>query len=408
MKKRFIILMILFIFQGIFTNIHHPLMPSYVANLNLPDYMFGFFFAFMNMGMLFGAPIWGSIADGGKKRFVVVLGYIIYGVFQLLFGLGSTFGPWTLSLIRFVSGFGIAAAYAVLPSEVILLSDKDKRAKNIAIGAAILAIGGAFGQFLGGQLYTNNFFIKYFKTDQIFYVLLIQFIASMLLAIYTLVLYKPTKTTNQNKRSNFLSGFKEIKKLKLDLLLFLISLTFITIAAVNVDKYLDVYFINVLGYKENVLGQFKMIVGIVAVLTSILIVPLFMKIKKRLLVISIFQGISSIIIFFMFFNTKLNFIIYLYSFYMIYIIVKAINEPLEREYISLYSKNENMSTIIGVRHSFYSLGTIIGPIFGAFLYDYEPKLVFYISAVIFLFSIILIFISYLLRQNQLVKENENT
>ncbi|NLN51011.1 MAG: MFS transporter [Acholeplasmataceae bacterium] len=401
-NRKFIVLLVLFFFQGVFTNIHHPLMPSYVANLKIANYMFGFFFAFMNLGMLFGAPFWGSLADSGRKRLAVTLGFSIYGIFQLLFGLGNIFGPWLLSLMRFFSGFGIAAAFAVLASEVIIISEKENRAKNIAFGAAILAIGGAFGQFLGGLMYTNKFLIRIFKTDQIFNVLLIQFILALLLALYTVVFYQPEPILNNKntEKPHFLSGFKQLKKLNLDLILFLLALSLITIAAVNVDKYLDVYFINILGYRENILGQFKMIVGLVAVLTSFLIVPFFMKIKKRLFVISIFQALSAIIIFVIFYETSFSFICYLYTLYLGYIVIKAINEPLEREYISNYSEKENMATIMGVRHSFYSLGTIIGPIFGAFLYDYQPKMVFYSSAIIFLLAIVLIFSSSILRNKQ--------
>ncbi len=402
-NKKLIILYILFFFQGIFANIHHPLMPSYVANLGLPDYMFGFFFAFMNLGMMIGAPIWGSLADSGKKRLSVVLGFLIYGLFQMLFGLGTVFGPWTLSLIRFISGFGIAASFTVITSEIIIVSDKKIRARSIALGAAALAIGGALGQFLGGQLYTNSFFIRLFKTDNIRYVLLIQCILVILLSIYTFIFYKPKEVVqdNKQKRTNFLEGFKEIKNISADLLVFLIALTFITIAATNIDKYLDVYFINELGYKENVLGQFKMIVGFVSVLTSVLVVPIFMKIKKRILVISIFQIASSVLIFIIFRGTFFNFIIYLYTFYMLYIILKTTNEPLERDYISSFTNEENMSTIMGVRHSFYSLGTIIGPIAGAFVYDYSPKLVFYSSSIIFILAVGLLVISKMLCEKRL-------
>lgn len=400
-KKKLIILLILFFSQGIFSNIHHPLMPAYVSDLNLPDYMFGFFFAFMNLGMLVGAPIWGSLADGGKKKFSVVIGFLIYGIFQFLFSLGNIFGPWTLSLIRFFSGFGISASFTVIASEIILVTDKEKRARSIAYGAMFLAIGGGLGQFLGGFLYTNSFFIKYFRTNEIFYVLLIQGVLSIILSIYTLLLYKPVEIEKlEVKRKSFLSGFKEIKNISAHLLLFLLALTFITIAATNVDKYLDVYFINELGYGENTLGQFKMIVGFVGVIGSVLIVPLFMRLKKRLLTISIFQVLNSLIIFIIFSGTKYSFITYLYSFYLLYIIIKSVNEPLEREYISNYTTEDNIATIMGVRHSFYSLGTIVGPIFGAFIYDANPRTVFYSSSLIFVMAIILILLSYLLRKRK--------
>ena len=402
-KRKIIIIIILLFFQGIFANIHHPIMPSYVSKLNLPDYMFGFFFAFMNIGMLFGSPFWGSLGDSGKKRLSVVLGFIIYGTFQLLFGLGNFFGPWTLSLIRFISGFGIAASFSIIISEIILLSNESNRAKNIAIAAASAAIGGAIGQFLGGFIYTNQFLINNFNTDSVFIILLIQFISVILLSLYTFIFYKPVEVIKNglSVRPKFYDGFKEIKNISLDLLLFLIALTFLTIGAVNIDKYLDVYFINDLGYLENVLGNLKMVIGVVSVLSSLLIVPLFMKTKKRLLLISIFQVISALLIFIIFSGNTTYFLYYIYSFYMVYIAVKTTTEPLEKDYIANYGTNENMSTLTGIRHSFYSLGTIIGPILGAFLYDYNKTLVFYVSIIFFIVSIILIFISYQIKKKSI-------
>lgn len=403
-KRSFIILIILLFFQGIFTNVHHPLMPSYVSKLNLPDYMFGFFFAFMNLGVMIGSPIWGNLADSGKKKISVVSGFFIYGIFQFLFGQGNIFGPWTLSLIRFLSGFGMAASFTIIMSEIIILSENKNKARNIALATAALAIGGAFGQFFGGQMYTNPFFINIFKTDQVANVLLVQGILSFILGFYVILFFKPKEVLKDKtaKRVSFFEGFKRIKELSPKLIIFLFAIVFITMAQTNVDKYLDVYFINDLGYKENILGQFKMIVGFVSVLTSIFIVPLFMKIRNRLFLISLFQVISATLIFIIFTGTAFSFLTYLYSFYLIYIMVKTTNEPLDREYVSSFAENENMGVVTGIRQSFFSLGTIIGPILGAFLYDYNSKLVFYVSIIFFLFSIVLIWLSSLVGKEEKV------
>lgn len=403
--KNIIVLIILLFFQGIFTNIAHPITPSYVRELNLPNYMFGFFFSFMNVGMLVGAPFWGNLADQGKKKNSVLIGFSVYGFAQLLFGLGNIFGPWGLSLFRFLSGFGIAAAFTILYSEIIVLSETNKKAKNIALGTAAVAIGGAIGQYLGGFLYTNSFFIKHLNTDQVINVLIIQCLFSLLIALLSLLIYKPTEVVNgSNKRVGFFEGFKQVKKISPQLLMFLFALVFMTIAATNVDKYLDIYFINDLGYKEDALGTFKMIVGFVSVFTSILIVPLFIKIKKKLLIISLFQVLSAILIVIVFNGTSFEFLTYLYSFYMAYIVIKSTNEPLEREYVAGFGNESNMGLITGVRQSFFSLGTIIGPLIGAFLYEYSPKYVFNSSVIFFLIAIIFIILSGILKKKEILAE----
>ena len=194
------------------------------------------------------------------------------------------------------------------------------------------------------------------------------------------------------KRVQFWEGFKEVRHIKPELLYFLIALTLITIASTNVEKYLDVYF-NDLGFLANELGNFKMIAGVVSLLSGIILVPLFMKIKHRLKLISAFQIISAVLIFTVFRSSSGTFLILLYTMYMAYIAIKASFTPLEQDHISKFSGNHNVATTLGIRQSFYSIGTIIGPIFGAFLYDYSPRLLFDTSVVFFLISLVLIFIS---------------
>ncbi len=388
---------------------HHPLMPSYVKHIGVPNYMFGFFFAFMNLGTMIGGPFWGNLGDAGKKKMVVILGFIIYGVNQALFGMGHIFDQWILSIFRLVSGFGIAAAITVISGEIIVVSDQGKRARNIAYGAAALALGGSFGQFFGGFIHTNSFFIQLFRTDLFFNALLFQCLLNIALAIFVFFFFKPepVKNSSNKKRAQFWEGFKEIKNIGPELLFFLLSLTFITVAATNVDKYLDIYFVE-LGYEADQLGNFKMIVGLVSLFAAILLVPLFMKIKKKLSLIAIFQILSSILIFIVFRSKETQFIIYIYSIFMIYIGIKAIYAPLEQEHVASFSNENNIATTMGIRQSFYSIGTIVGPIFGAFVYDYNPLTLFDTSIIFFLLSVVLLLVSGLFRKKSYISNQFKT
>lgn len=409
MKKFMLFYLIIYFVQGIVTNLHHPLMPYYVKDIEVPNFMFGFFFSFMNLGMMFGGPFWGNLADHNKKKISLIVGILIYGVMQILFGLGHVFDMWTLSAFRLISGFGIAAALTILTGEMIITSDKDKRAKNIAFGAAAVGLGGAIGQFLGGFIHTNSFFIKVLRTDIFFNAFLLQGISVGFFALLIAIWFKPKKTVvdPNKKRVQFWEGFKEVRHIKPELLYFLIALTLITIASTNVEKYLDVYFKD-LGFLANELGKFKMIAGVVSLLSGIILVPLFMRIKHRLKLISVFQIISAVLIFTVFRSSSSTFLILLYTMYMAYIAIKASFTPLEQDHISKFTGNHNVATTLGIRQSFYSIGTIIGPIFGAFLYDYSPRLLFDTSVVFFLISLVLIFISNHYRKRDFIQNTVNS
>ena len=399
MKKFMIFYLLIFFVQGIVTNSHHPLMPYYVEAIGVPNYMFGFFFSFMNLGMMFGGPFWGNLADNNKKKTSLIIGILIYALMQILFGMGHIFDQWTLSVFRFISGFGMAAALTILFGDMILVSEPKERAKHIALGVASLGLGAAIGQFLGGFIHTNAFFIEYFRTDLFFNTFLIQAIGVACFALLIFIWFKPKEVAidPNKKRTQFWEGFKEVKHIKPELLFFLIALTLITIAATNVEKYLDVYF-NDLGYLANELGNFKMVAGIVSLLAGVLLVPVFMRILHRLKLMSAFQIISAILILILFRVPGSQFLIYLYTIYMIYIAIKAIFSPLEQDYISKFSNETNVATTLGIRQSFFSIGTIIGPIFGAFVYDYSPSLLFDSSVLFFLLSLIFIYLSNFFRK----------
>lgn len=398
MRKNIFILVILFFLQGIITNIGHPVTSFYITDLGISDYMFGFFLAVMSLGTMLGAPFWGNLGDRKDKRNLIIYGILIYSVGQFLFGLRSA--TPLLLIFRFISGVGIAASTTLLTSEMIINSEPTKRAKNIAYAAAALTLGGSSGYFIGGFINSNNLFIKYLKTDNFSNVFFFQAFLGLLFALLIYLVFKPKKieSSSTKTRAQFWDGFKDIKYLSKDLIFFLIALALISTAASNVDKFIDPYF-KFSGFNPNDVGNFKLVVGFVSVFASIVLVPIFSKFKNKLNMMAFLQVLSAIIVFITF--RMNNFLIAAYTIFMVYIMIKAIFQPIEQEYISTYAKNDEVGKIVGVRQSFLSVGTIVGQSFGSILFGKSPMFLFNSSVIIFLFSVVLIFISKYTRNKQL-------
>ena len=68
MRKSIYIIIFFFFIQGIIHNIGHPVTPAFVRGLEIPDYMFGVFFAAMSLGLMIGSPLWGILADRGRRK----------------------------------------------------------------------------------------------------------------------------------------------------------------------------------------------------------------------------------------------------------------------------------------------------------------------------------------------------
>jgi DHA1 family multidrug resistance protein-like MFS transporter len=146
-----------------------------------------------------------------------------------------------------------------------------------------------------------------------------------------------------------------------------------------------------------------MVIGGVAILTSILLVPLFARIRKQIGLMIVIQLLSAVIVFYTF--RANDFIKVVYSVFMIYILLKAVFTPLEQNYISLHAKEGEYGRAMGTRQSFISIGFVIGPLVGGFLYEKNPTWLFDASAISFLIGFgILILISFLNRRDLLASK----
>ena len=173
--------------------------------------------------------------------------------------------------------------------------------------------------------------------------------------------------------------------------------------AINLNKFIDVYFIDQ-GLDSLQLGTFKMVTGYVTLGASIFLVPLFAKFRKQIGFMILLQSISVAIIFYTF-RTN-DFVRTVYSIYLIYILIKAIFTPLEQNYISYHVKDGEYGKIMGIRQSFISIGMVIGPLLGGFLYERNPVRLFDSSAIAFIIGfILLIIVSILNKKNNINSKN---
>lgn len=395
MKRNIIIVLIFAFVQNMLNNLGHPVTPSYVRYLNIPEYMFGVFYATMSLGMMLAAPVWGSLGDTGKNKNYIFLGLIIYAIGQLGFGLAHN--QYLMVLFRFISGVGIAAPITLSVSLLIGHSDTN-RTRNLAILAALSTLGASLGYQLGGTLGDSILFKKLINTPSYENVFLFQVMLLVILSVLVLFFIKDyNKAEVLAKRKNPFASLSKLKTLDSKLIIFLISLTMITIGSTNLSKYIDVYF-NDLNLSTTSLGNFVLVTGIVSVVASIFIVPFISKLKKQLVFIIVIQILSSLIVFYVFRTS--NFILNVYTIYNIYVIFKAIYLPLEQNYISRQADKDSIGNVIGIRQSFVSIGNVIGPLFGGLLYNIKPLLLFDISGIFFLVGAFLLFIVLVIQKKE--------
>lgn len=390
-NRAFLIIILIYFFQGVIHNLGHPVTPAFVQDdLGIPKVMFGVFFATMSFGLVVGAPIWGVIADKGYKRIAMVAGLLIYSIGQFAFGyVGNMY--WMV-FFRFLSGFGVSASVTLFISHTVEISKPEHRAKHLAWMAAALALGKSLGYWIGGFISTNPWFVDIFNTGEGSFknVFLLQAIINIIHAGVVFSVIKENKVIPKVvQKSNFIQSFKNLGKIDKNVLLFLTSLIFMSIAFTNFSKYLDVYF-NDLGYATDVIGNFNLIIGIVGIVTSIFIVPLVIKFNRNLLVFQIIQITSILAVLYVFRSN--NFMVSVYSVFMIFIVGQAIYRPLEQHFIAEQVKDGLYATTMGIRQSFFSIGMVVGPLIAGVLIDIKPIYAFDFNTAMLGIAFILVFI----------------
>jgi DHA1 family multidrug resistance protein-like MFS transporter len=386
-KKSFLIIFYLFI-QSVIHNLGHPVTPSFVSGLSIPDYMFGLFFAAMSFGLMIGAPIWGILSDQGRRKLWITLGLSMYTIGQIGFGYAGN-QTWMV-IFRLFSGLGVVSAITIFTAIMVEQTPSKERAKMLAFMAASSTLGASLGYYLGGFFATNPTMVELLHMENLSTMFLIQAILNALYTLFIVITLKDVKVRfSFQQKPSMIQGLKSITKIDVQLLIFLISVTLMNMAATNLSKYIDVYFIE-LGYSEQDLGTYVMITGIVSLFASIFLVRLATKFKRQLLLIAFMNIISSIIVFIVF--RSYYFITMMYTVYLLYVIFKTLYIPLEQAYIAKEAKEGQYGSIMGLRQSFVSLGMVLGPVIGGFLYDRSPLYLFDFNAILFLLGVSLLFI----------------
>lgn len=383
--KKYITLMIAALFVGIVTNIGHPITPYYINQIELPKIVFGYFFAMMSVGMLLFSPIWGAIGDVKGRKKIAIICIIGYGVGQALFGIFTS--VFLILIARLISGIFIGGLYVSFLSYLTRSKELSKynQTRLSASYISFQLVGVALGSFIGGAL--GELCQPNYR-----YVFFIQALILLVFAGYVLIFIDFRDEVKTAVRStNPFSNFTNIKLLPKLLIVFFFVIVLVNIAFTDVSKYLDVYFSDTGGGVLK-LGIVNLFVGVVTLIVNLLVTPIIIKKFKLLSSMMIFTTIGGIMLILTF--SLPNLMLNIYTFYMVYIIAKAIIESVIVEYLSL-NKDVSAGILMGIRQSLISLGNIIGVLIGGVIYAYHNVVLFYICAcVLFISGIIVLIINH--------------
>lgn len=393
MKKTLFVVFVIYFMQGVIHNVGHPITPDFVTALGIPNYMFGTFFSLMALGLALGGIFWGVLGDSFSKKKLIVIGLLIYSLGQVLFGL--IHNVYIMSLVRFVSGFGVSASITLLMVYLVESTPVKYRKMAIAYGTGFMTLGASVGYLIGGILPS---LLAETVVNQAQGIFVLQGLVNVLYAVILYLLLDESVVSDKHIET-VIDHIKSLRVLPRELILFLVSITLISVAAINISKFIEVY-ISYLGYGSKGIGDFVFVTGIVSIVATFFIAPFLTKIRFNGLAMIGMNLLSALIIGLTF---RMGDVMgALYTLFMVYIIIKALYVPLEVDFIVSYAKDGQYGKVMGIRQFFFSIGYVIGPLIAGVLYDVEPLLVFDFSVLMFVLgAILLAIILYSIRREKL-------
>ena len=388
-KIRFSLFFTAMILFNLAANFAHPVTPTIIQDLDLPDYMFGLMLAAMMIAQFLLSPFWGKINATISSRRTLLISCVGYGVAQLGFAYATT--QAMILLVRVLAGVFVGGIFVSFLTYVINRARPEDQGKYLTYSATIQAVFGAFGYLVGGLL--GEWSIR----------------ATFLLQAGTLafsgvmfyLVCLPDNTNVQRlpvkdilRQSNPLQAFLDGRHF--------MNPGFVLLFALNVlmnfgntgfDQVFNYYLKDQLGFTSAYNGLIKAAVGFISFafnMTLCLWIIRKTDTRKSMVVLALFCTAAAVgTLIFPDLVPYIGCSIALYAGY-------SVSLPVLQDLAAARSDPEQKNLVMGFYNATKSLGSIVGSLMSGFLYGIRLKLPFLVVAAAYGLSI-LAALGYLLR-----------
>ncbi|WP_338470176.1 MFS transporter [Niallia sp. XMNu-256] len=364
-----------------------PVLPFYAEEVGASPTQLGLLMAVYSLTQLLFAPMWGRISDRIGRKPVIMAG--ILGLTFSFFMTGFANELWMLFVARIIGGMLSSANMPTAMAYVADITSAEDRGKGMGVIGAATGLGFVFGPAIGGVFSKFSLSTPFFVAGSL----------SLLTFFLVWILLKESLTTEkrtqpQAKKTSVWSEFTGAGSLLFFLQLFIslslsgLETTFAYFAAVKAD----------IGTVE--LGYTFMIMGLASAFVQ---GGLIGRLTKKFGEGPVIAG-GIIVSAFGFFL-----ILFTYNFLTaaLFITIFGIGNGVIRPTVSALltkSADSGHGSKTGLLSSFDSLGRIIGPVAGGWLYEKSINLP-YISGIILSFIALALYFIYKAQAAKMNKPN---
>ena len=388
-KIRFSLFFTAMILFNLAANFAHPVTPTIIKELNLPDYMFGLMLAAMMISQFLLSPFWGKINTRISSRKTLLISCVGYAAAQLGFAYATTQGM--ILLVRVMAGVFVGGIFVSFLTYVINMARPEDQGRYLTYSATIQAVFGAFGYLVGGLL--GEWSIR----------------ATFLLQAFTLafsgvMFYLVCLPDNTDARklpmrqilreSNPMQAFLDGRHFMNPgfVLLFVLNIL-MNFGNTGFDQVFNYYLKDQLGFTSAYNGLIKAAVGFISFafnMTLCLWIIRKTDTRKSMVVLALFCTAAAVgTLIFPDLVPYIGCSVALYAGY-------SVSLPVLQDLAAVRSAPEQKNLVMGFYNATKSLGSIAGSLMSGFLYGIHLKLPFFVVAGAYGLSILAAF-GYLLQ-----------
>ncbi len=341
-----------------------PVTPTIMNELHLSGSVVGYMVSAFAVAQLVVSPIAGRWVDKFGRKRMIIIGLFIFGISELLFGVGNSLVVLFLSRIL----GGISAAF-IMPAVTAFIADTtslETRSKALGYMSAAISTGFIIGPGIGGFLAEIGTRIPFFFAG----------VLGILAAFLSMITLKEPKRNVQNEE-------QVDSKARLNRIftpLYFISFMIILISAFGLSSFESLFALFVdhkFGFTPKDIAI--MITG-GAIVGAIAQVALFDRLTRWL-------GEIQLIRYSLLFSAILVLLLTIVNQYYMILFTTIIvfigfdlMRPAVTTYLSKIAGNEQ-GFVGGMNSMFTSIGNVFGPIIGGLLFDVNLNYPFYFATI---------------------------
>jgi len=372
-KTRFLLFFAGMILFQLAANFAHPVTPTIIQDLELPDYMFGLMLAAMQLSNFLFSPFWGKMNASISSRQTLLICCMGYGVAQLGFACATT--QTMILLVRVLAGVFVGGIFVSFLTYVINTAKPEDQAKYLTYSATIQAVCGAFGYLVGGILgefsIRGTFFLQAFCLAA----------AGVLFRLVCLPDGQQTQIDWKQtlKQTNPLQAFLDGKHF--------MNVAFVMLFAVNIlmnfantgfDQVFNYYLKDQLGLTSSYNGIIKAAVGLISFVFNMTLCLWIIRKTDTKISITVLMGLCALAAVGTVVTPQIGLFIALSVFvYAGY----SVSLPVLQHMVAVQADPAQKNLVMGFYNATKSLGSIIGSLMAGFLYALHVKLPFAVVAV---------------------------